>query len=165
MLCLLFLLTAAVWMDIHTKKISNRLIGLGLFLGYIRNLTVYGWNGSIYFLIQISLPVLVFYLLFLMRALGAGDIKLFSVIGSCIGLEGLVKVVIYSFLSGAVISCIVLVRNQNLYSRLTYFSGYIRTALLTKSITKYDYESDGKQNIIHFSIPVLIGFLMYLGGM
>lgn len=165
MACLLFLLTAAAWMDIHTKKISNRLIGLGLFLGYIRNLTVYGWNGSIYFLIQISLPVLVFYLLFLMHALGAGDIKLFSVIGSCIGLEGLVKVVIYSFLSGAVLSCIVLVRNQNLYSRLNYFSGYLRTALLTKSITKYDYESDGKQNIIHFSVPVLIGFFMYLGGM
>lgn len=165
MVCLLFLLTAAVWMDIHTNKISNRLIGFGLFLGYIRNLTVYGWNGSVYFLIQISLPVLVFYLLFLMRALGAGDIKLFSVIGSCIGLEGLVKVVIYSFLSGAAFSCIVLVRNQNLYSRLTYFSGYIRTALLTKSITKYDYKSDGKQNMIHFSVPVLIGFLMYLGGM
>lgn len=165
MVCLLFLLIAAAWMDIHTEKISNRLIGLGLFLGYIRNLMAYGWNGSIYFLIQISLPVLVFYLLFLMRALGAGDIKLFSVIGSCIGLEGFVKVVIYSFLSGAVLSCIVLIRNQNLYSRLTYFSGYIRTALLTKSITKYDYESDGKQNIIHFSIPVLIGFLMYLGGM
>jgi len=165
MACLLFLLTAAAWMDIHTKKISNRLIGLGLFLGYIRNLTVYGWNGSIYFLIQISLPVLVFYLLFLMHALGAGDIKLFSVIGSCIGLEGLVKVVIYSFLSGAVLSCIVLVRNQNLYSRLNYFSGYLRTALLTKSITKYDYESDGKQNMIHFSVPVLIGFFVYLGGM
>lgn len=165
MICLLFLLAAAVWMDIHTKKISNRLIGFGLFLGYLRSLTVYGWNGSIFFLIQISLPVLVFYLLFLMHALGAGDIKLFSVIGSCVGLEGLVKVVIYSFLSGAVLSCIVLLRNQNLYSRLTYFSGYIRTALLTKSITKYDYESDGKQNIIHFSVPVLIGFLIYLGGM
>lgn len=165
MVCLLFLLTAAVWTDIHTNKISNRLIGLGLFLGYIRNLMVYGWNGSVYFLIQISLPVLVFYLLFLMRALGAGDIKLFSVIGSCIGLEGLVEVVIYSFLSGAAFSCIVLIRNQNLYSRLTYFSGYIRTALLTKSITKYDYESDGKQNCIHFSASILVGFFVYLGGL
>ena len=89
MICLLLLLIMAVWMDIRTNKISNRLIGFGLFLGYIRNFEEYGWDGSIHFLIQISLPVLVFYLFFLMHVLGAGDIKLFSVISSCIGLKSL----------------------------------------------------------------------------
>lgn len=151
-------------MDIRTTKISNRLIGLGLFSGYIRNLADYGWDGSIYFLIQISLPVLIFYLLFLMHALGAGDIKLFSVIGSCIGLTGLTKVIIYSFLSGAVLSCFILIRNKNLYSRFSYFSVYVRTALLTKSIPDYDYQSDGKRNFIHFSIAILIGYYVYLLG-
>lgn len=152
-------------MDIRTKKISNRLILSGLLLGCIRNLTEYGWKGSIYFLILISLPVLVFYLLFLMRALGAGDIKLFSVISSCIGLEGFVEVVKFSFLAGAVCSFLLLLRNQNLYHRIAYLSDYIRTALLTKSIAKYDYESDGKQNFIHFSVSILIGYMVYLGGM
>ena len=165
MICLLLLLIMAVWMDIRTNKISNRLIGFGLFLGYIRNFEEYGWYGSIHFLIQISLPVLVFYLFFLMHVLGAGDIKLFSVISSCIGLKSLCRIVIFSFLAGAVLSCIKIVHNKNLYSRLHYFSDYVKTALLTKSITKYDYESDGKQNFIHFSVPVLIGYLMYLGGM
>lgn len=151
-------------MDVRTGKISNRLIVSGLFMGYVRNLIEYGWNGSLYFLIQISLPVLVFYLLFLMHALGAGDIKLFSVICSCIGLEGLVKVVVCSFLAGAVFSALMIIHNKNLYSRITYFSDYVKTALLTKSISKYNYDSDGKQNYIHFSIPVLIGYFMYLGG-
>lgn len=148
MICLLLLLIMAVWMDIRTNKISNRLIGFGLFLGYIRNFEEYGWDGSIHFLIQISLPVLVFYLFFLMHVLGAGDIKLFSVISSCIGLKSLCRIVIFSFLAGAVLSCIKIVHNKNLYSRLHYFSDYVKTALLTKSITKYDYESDGKQNFI-----------------
>lgn len=152
-------------MDVRTGKISNRLVMSGLFLGYIRSLSEYGWNGSIYFLIRISIPVLVFYLLFLMHAFGAGDIKLFSVISSCIGLEGLVKVVVFSFLVGAVFAVCILIRNKNLYSRIVYLSGYVRTALLTKSISKYDHASDGKQNFIHFSIPVFIGFIMYLGGM
>lgn len=155
----------AVWTDVRTGRISNRLIGLGLFLGYIRNLSEYGWNGSFYFLIQISVPVLMFYLLFLMRALGAGDIKLFSVICSCIGFHGFVKVVIYSFLAGAVFSVLVLIYNKNFYARLAYFSEYVCTVLQTKSIAKYDYESDGKQNFIHFSIAVFIGYFMYLGGM
>lgn len=165
MCSLLYLLIAAVWMDVQTNKISNRLIGSGLFLGFIRNLFEYGWDGSFYFLIQISLPVLVFYLLFLMRALGAGDIKLFSVISSCIGMRDSVKIIFFSFMTAAALSFVVLIRNRNLYSRLNYFFCYVRTALLTKSIEKYDYLSDGKQNYIHFSIAVLIGFLMYLGGM
>ena len=151
-------------MDLQTNKISNRLIMSGLFLGCIRNLAGYGWMGSIYFLIRISFPVLVFYLLFLMHALGAGDIKLFSVICSCIGLRNLTRVVLFSFLAGAVFSSVMLIRNKNLYSRIAYFSGYIRSALFTKSIPKYECESDGKQNYIHFSLPFLIGYLIYLGG-
>lgn len=151
-------------MDIQTSRISNRLILAGLMIGYIRNLSGYGWKGSIYFLIQISLPVLIFYLLFLMRALGAGDIKLFSVIGSCIGLNGFVKVVLFSFLAGAVNSLYILIRNRNFYNRFVYFSCYFKAVLLTKSIPRYDFKSDGKQNYIHFSVAILAGYLMYLGG-
>lgn len=165
MTSLFCLLATAAWMDLRTRKISNRLILSGWMLGCIRNLLEYGWKGSIYFLIQISLPVLMFYLLFLMRALGAGDIKLFSVISSCIGIKGLLKVVFFSFLAGAGLSLAVMIRNRNFYQRITYFFSYSKTVLLTKSIKKYDYESDGKQNYIHFSIAVWIGFAMYLGGM
>ena len=152
-------------MDLQTNKISNRLIMSGLFLGCIRNLAGYGWMGSIYFLIRISFPVLVFYLLFLMHALGAGDIKLFSVICSCIGLRNLTRVVLFSFLAGAVCSILVLIRNKNLFYRMVYFSDYVRTALFTKSIAKYDYKSDGKQNFIHFSVSIFVGYVVYLGGL
>lgn len=152
-------------MDIQTGKISNRLIITGLILGFIRSLCVYGLKGSFYFLIQVSLPVLVFYLLFLMRALGAGDIKLFSVISSCTGLKGLIRIIFYSFLVGAAFSAAVIIRNKNLFSRIKYLSGYIQTVLLTKSIKRYDFKSDGKQNCIHFSVAILIGYFIYLGGM
>ena len=161
----LCLLAAAAWMDIRSTKISNRLILCGWMAGCIYNLLEYGWKGSIYFLIQFSIPVLSFYLLFLMRALGAGDIKLFSVIGSCIGLNGFVKVVLFSFLAGAVCSILVLIRNKNLFYRMVYFSDYVRTALFTKSIAKYDYKSDGKQNFIHFSVSIFVGYVVYLGGL
>ena len=151
-------------MDIRTGRISNQLIILGLFIGYIRNLVEYGWNGSFHFLIQISVPILVFYLLFLMRALGAGDIKLFSVICSCIGLYKSLKVIGLSFLTGAVFAFLMLIRNKNFHTRLTYFFHYVRAVLSKKSIIKYDYKSDGKQNFIHFSVAVFIGYCFYMGG-
>lgn len=161
-ICLINILAVAAWMDLRTKRIRNQLIAFGLFLGYIENILNFGWFGSIYFLIRISVPVLVFYLLFLMHTLGAGDIKLFSVIGSLIGLKALSEVVVYSFLVGAVASFIVLIRNQNLYARINYLFHYIRFLLNQKSIIKYDCESDGHQNMIHFSVAIFIGFTIFL---
>lgn len=149
-------------MDIQTGKISNQLIVFGLWMGYIRNLAEYGWNGSFYFLIRIFVPILFFYLLFLMHALGAGDIKLFSVISSCIGIHSLLKVITFSFLAGAVLSLLILLHNKNLFTRLSYFFHYCKIILITKTIVKYDYQSDGKQNLIHFSVAILIGYC--LGG-
>lgn len=162
MFCLFVILSIAAWMDIRTKRVSNCLVGFGLFFGFIFHIVKYGWMGSIYFIIRIFTPVLVFYLFFLMRVLGAGDIKLFSVISSFIGLKGLVQIIVYSFLTGAVFSLIVLVHNRNLSVRLNYVFNYVKTALVTKSIPKYNYQSDGKQNVIPFSAVIFVGFLIYL---
>lgn len=161
MICLFVILSIAAWMDIQTKRVSNRLVGCGLVLGFLFHIVKYGWVGSIYFFIRIMIPVLVFYLFFLMRVLGAGDIKLFSVISSFIGLKGLAEVLVYSFLAGAVFSLIVLFRNRNLSARLNYVLYYVKTAIVTKSIPRYDYQSDGKQNVIPFSAVIFAGFLIY----
>ena len=155
----------AVWMDLQSRRISNRLIVCGLLLGYVRNLSEYGWKGNFYFFLQVSVPIIMLYLLFLMRAFGAGDIKLFSVVSCCIGLEGFFQVFVYSFLAGAVLALLLMLRNRNLYARLHYFFSYVRMVCYTKAITAYQYESDGKQNYLHFSIAILAGYIFYLGGM
>lgn len=147
-------------MDIRTKRVSNRLVVFGWLVGFVSNLAMYGWAGSIYFFIRMMVPVLIFYLFFLMRVLGAGDIKLFSVISGFIGLRELAEIIVYSFLAGAVFSLIVLIHNRNLPARLIYVSDYIKTVLVTKSIPKYDCESDGKQNVIPFSAAIFAGYFL-----
>jgi len=162
MACLFGILAAAAWMDIRTRRVSNYLVGFGIIIGFVFHLAEYGWVGSICFFIRIFVPVLVFYLFFLMRVLGAGDIKLFSVISSFIGLKKLAEVIVYSFLVGAVFSFIVLIRNHNLLERLSYVLYYVKTALVTKSIPKYDSRANGKQNVIPFSAAIFVGFLIYI---
>ncbi len=160
--CLIDILAVAAWMDLRTNRISNHLIILGLLFGYISNIVKFGWLGNIYFFIRISVPVLLFYLFFLMHVLGAGDIKLFSVISSFIGLWGFSEVVAYSFLAGAAASIMVLIYHQNLFTRIQYFFQYIRSIFYQKCITKYDFESDGKRNYIHFSVAIFVGFSLFL---
>ena len=78
-LALPVLLILAVVTDFRERRISNRLIASGLFLGLALRILVEGSAGVVHFLVNISIPVIMLFLLFQMRALGAGDIKLFSV--------------------------------------------------------------------------------------
>lgn len=159
----LLLLSMAVWMDIRTCRISNRLIASGLTIGLLIQILEYGLKGIGIFAVNISIPVVLLYLLFLMRALGAGDIKLFSVIGSIWDLKVLVITVCGAFLAGALMSLWQLLYQRNLCNRFCVFRDYVFRCLLTGKLEKYPRESDGKQNFIHFSAAILIGFIAAMG--
>ncbi len=154
----LLLLITAVAMDVRKGRISNRLICLGTISGILIRIWESGIEGLILSVIQIFIPVIVLFLLFLMRALGAGDIKLFSLIGSIWNLKVLCSCMFFSFLAGAVMSLAKLLYHKNLLVRLNYFCRYIRECFLIKSIGVYRRQSDGKENTICFSMAVFVGF-------
>lgn len=149
-------------MDIRSSKISNRLILGGLVTGLLIQVMECGVRGIGVFFINVSIPVILFYLLFLMRVLGAGDIKLFSVIGGIWNLKMLFMVIIVSFLAAAGISFCKMLYHRNFISRLSVFGTYVRQTVFCGRLQKYPMESEGKQHIIHFSITILIGFIMAL---
>lgn len=160
-LTLLELLVTAVWMDLRQKKISNRLIFVGLGLGLLFRAQEHGVMGIFLFLRDISFPVILFYLLFLMHALGAGDIKLFSVIGSFLNLKGLCSCIVFAFWFGAGISMIRLLYDRSLVQKLWEFLKYIGCMFRTREITCYR-ESRSRHDVICFSVPILAGYLCYL---
>lgn len=93
-----------------------------------------------------------------MRALGAGDIKLFSVIGGIWNFKVLGSCMFFSFLAGAVFSFLKLVYQKNLLKSLKYFFQYVQVSLQEGKVRAYDRACDGMQNIIYFSISIFIGF-------
>ena len=157
------LLSIAVATDITSGRISNRLICLGISTGFFFRIWESGPKGLFLSVIQIIIPVIVLFLLFLMRALGAGDIKLFSMIGSIWSWKVLFCCIIFSFFTGAVLSLIKLLYQKNLFIRLHYFCHYVQKCIATRSITYYERHSDGKQNIICFSVAILVGFCITMG--
>jgi len=94
----------AVGMDLKYTRISNRLILVGMGMALIQRLLCEGISGVLTAIFQISFPVIVLYLLFLIGALGAGDIKLFSVIGGFVNFKVLMWCMIYAFMVAAVFS-------------------------------------------------------------
>lgn len=154
----LTLLSMAVVTDIQSFRISNRLVVSGLISGFILQLLELGVKGIGVFLLNVSIPVILLYLLFLIRALGAGDIKLFSMIGGIWGFQMLYATIAASFLVGAVMSLCKLLCHRNLISRLWIFKEYVQQVVITRRLVKYPRESSGEQHVIHFSTAILIGY-------
>ncbi|MCI8991893.1 MAG: prepilin peptidase [Eubacterium sp.] len=160
---MLLLLAAAVIFDLKSRKVPNFLIAAGLILGMAGQLYTSGIQGLGVFAGNVLFPILILYLLFLIRALGAADIKLFSVIGGCAGFPFLIQCIMISFITGAVFSLLQMLRNRNLCYRLITFYQYGKEVLLTGKLKPYPSDNDGKNNLIHFSLSIFISYVIGLG--
>lgn len=161
-LALLFAI-AAVCMDLVSEKIDNRLIICGWLLGLGYQLGTSQLQGLADFLYGAALPVFLLVFLFLFRMLGPGDIKLFSVLGGLLGSHAVLYCIFYSFLFGAILSAAFLVACGNLVQRLNYLSDYISNYIQTKKRVPYYLPGSRPENI-HFTVPVLMGVMLYAGG-
>ncbi|MBR5637379.1 MAG: prepilin peptidase, partial [Pseudobutyrivibrio sp.] len=73
--------------DARDYKIPNELIILGYAAGLCLNIQSFQLIGIYLFIIKALGPVLILYLLYQIKGLGAGDIKMFSVMSTLVGFE------------------------------------------------------------------------------
>lgn len=149
MLTLYMILFTAVIQDFMCMKISNRLILMGLFCSIAFGISIGGVPQIIYILWNISFPVIILYLLYVLGILGAGDIKLFSVIGGFTNFKTLTDCILAALLVGAIISVGKMLHNRNLQFSLFKGSVFIRE-LLHGNFMSYRKSMVQKENLMHF---------------
>ena len=128
----------ATVLDIHTGKIPNRFILLSLFSGFIYQILTKGVLILPVSMLGTIFTIILLFPLFIMKGLGAGDVKLFAVIGSFLSIteyQTILNLIILSLLIGGVQSIILICVHR-----------------------KY-------QSKIHFTIPILLSTLFYIGGL
>ncbi|BCJ92472.1 hypothetical protein acsn021_00410 [Anaerocolumna cellulosilytica] len=167
--CLVLLLVLAVLKDLESYKIPNKLIIIGLVNGFFISVYEHGGTGVIQWVLGIVIPILLLSPLFLLKTLGAGDIKLFSVIGSFYGTAFVLQSILIAMFVAAVMSVIQLLRHKQVFYRFNYFKEYIQLLFKNKQlgikkgiIPYYDRKRDGVKAIIHFSLAILVGFLIQI---
>lgn len=120
-------------------------------------------QGIIIWIEGAVLPIILLGGLFYFRAIGAGDIKLFCVIGSITKVSLIIQIIIVSFLVGAVMSIIHIIKNKNLKIRLQYLTNYISKFIFTRKIEPYyQLEKDKGDGIIHFTVAIFIGTIFVI---
>lgn len=160
-LVLQIILTVAVISDFQSDKIPNWLIGIGLGCGIVYRA---GICGAFWYEIVAGLlaPMILCFVLFLISALGAGDIKLFSVIGCFWPFSNLMICIALSFVAGAVISIGKLLIHKQLFESLSCFYQYFQTFIQTHKLQRYPGR-DVRARQIHFSVAIYIGFFLTMG--
>lgn len=160
---LLHLVLIAAAADLLWGIIPNGLVAAGLLCGLCDQ--VYGWKilGFALWGLGIAVPIFLFGGLYWFRMIGAGDVKLFCVIGGFLGPGSCLWCVIYSILFGGVISAILVVKRRNVFARLFYFRNYITEGLKTRQWRPY-CDGDDESGQFCFSVPILMGLIFTLGG-
>lgn len=157
------ILLAAVRSDMICEKVGNRLIAFGLCAGigfHICVLHTTGWTDVI---AATLLPIMVCWVLFRIRALGAGDIKLFSVIGCLNGTEVVIDTMIGAIVIAAGYAFFYLVKNRQLFAAFSDLFYYAERILAEKRLRSYRAYATAVRKM-HFSPAIVLGYFGSLMG-
>ncbi len=155
---LIVYLAVAVSFDLRTKRIPNVLIVAGLIAGFNLSISFHGLRAIGTTLGSMVLPILLLYFFFLIHVLGAGDIKLFAVMGLFLGRTQMLQVIVLSFLVGGVFALIKLFREQKLLYRAFVFSDYVKVCLKTRKIRPY--KDVDASSLMHFSPAIFTAYII-----
>src|SRR5437763_15114898 len=101
-LLLVLVLIAAVY-DVRYRRIPNWLTLLGVVLGVAMNTFLYrGWPGLRFSLAGLALAFGVYVLLYALRAMGAGDVKLMAAVGAIAGWQDWFGIFVITALVGGI---------------------------------------------------------------
>jgi prepilin peptidase CpaA len=119
---------AACWFDVRTRRIPNRLTVPAAALGLIAATAAHGGAGIVSSAAGLFVGLLLFFPLFALRGLGAGDVKLLGALGAWLGASVVLGVAFYTTLAGGVLALGLIVKHRyggqamrNLWLLLTHW--------------------------------------------
>ncbi len=143
--------------DIKTYTIKNIIVFPFIALGFISNYLLFGFDGFFSSLIGCISPIILLFIFFALKMLGAGDIKLFSAIGSIMGLNFVLYSMVYSFIFGGIFAIGILIGRRIFKTRLKYIRDYFLNCFLTFSIKPYQESFENKESVFHFTYAIICG--------
>lgn len=100
---LILIVVAGAWLDIKSRKIPNRLILTGLALSFAVQIFS-GVTGFIAWCLGLLIGLGIFLPLHLLRAMGAGDVKLVATAGAFLGPVQALDMALMTLLAGGVLA-------------------------------------------------------------
>ena len=153
------ILIAAVVFDLKTGRIPNKLILTGYLAGILLQVIESGPAGIFIFFQRAGSPIMLLYVLYYIKALGAGDVKLYSVTAVYFPFSQMKYVFLYSFLLGAAASLVRVLQKRQLRIRLWKLWDYASDCMEEHSLLRYQTLPEAA-SFLHFSIYIMLGSIL-----
>lgn len=134
------LLMIAIWFDVRERRIPNTLVANGIIWGLALQtlaprgdgLFAFWWGGlgASQALLGLAAGLALFMPLHLLRAIGAGDVKLLAMVGVWLGPKMLLGAALLTLLAGGVIAIVVMLASRSSRQVLTNVRVMLTTALV-----------------------------------
>lgn len=116
--CAVSAASVAALIDVWSRRIPNWVTFGTLLGGVLINVWLYGFGGAVTALAGAGLGLALLLPFYVMRAIGAGDVKLLAAIGALIGPNLLISVAVYGAVVGGAMSVFILARRRLLLRTL-----------------------------------------------
>ena len=156
----LFLVCKCGYTDWKFQKIYNKWTLSSIGLGLLVHLLVWGIHGLLDSVLGLLLGTLLFFL-FVIRALKAGDVKLFMALGAILGWRLNLRIIVGSILLGGVIGVFVMLLNHNGRQRFLGLWLYLKRLFLMRQWERY--KPDGEGAYFCFGICIAIATAVVIG--
>jgi len=161
---LVTLVIAAAIVDWRTHRIPNELVLIGAVLGVGGNAVLPSGGGVVFGVSGMALGLALLLPLYLLRAMGAGDVKLMAMVGAWIGPAGVFSAMLLTLVAGGVLALLVAMRNRTLGRALqnvkTMFLGTLVSATaLHRTEVVAPVASAGK---VPYAVAIAVGTFIHL---
>ena len=155
---------AAIW-DIRTRRIPNWLTLPGVVLGVALNTFLFEINGLWFSLKGLGVAFAVYFVLYLLHAMGAGDVKLMAAVGAAAGPGNWIGILVLTSVAGALVGLLLVAFKGRLRRTLgnlgIIISSLGRGRAPYKETPELDVTSDKAMRLPHGALIALgtLGFL------
>ena len=174
LMVLTLLLLLATRADIRSRRIPNKLVLVGIVLGLVFNGLLSSGNGfnsempgGLGWLAAVkglALGVAVLLPIYVLGAMGAGDVKLMGMVGAFLGPDDLIGAVVATFLAGGVIALIVALWSKQLMNMLQNIKLMLFGGLLKMNAGQLPTMNDLPVSVakLPYAVAITVGTLGYL---
>ncbi|PPC93382.1 MAG: hypothetical protein CTY33_08080 [Methylotenera sp.] len=171
---LVLLLVVAAWQDIKQHRISNRIVLLGVLLGFMFNGLIpegQGFNspapgglGWLAGLTGLGMGMAVLLPFYWLRAMGAGDVKLMGMVGAILGPGQVLGALLGTFLMGGVMALVIALRAGAMMRLLGNVKFMLFDGMVKVSTGQAPTMDDVSQSVgkLPYALAIAVGTVGYL---
>jgi len=152
--------------DIRFRRIPNWLTLTGLVLGVGTNVFLFEWAGLRESLMGLAVAFIVYFPLYLLRGMGAGDVKLMAAIGCIVGWKNWIGIFFLTAILGGLAAVAVLLARRRLAHSLVNVGGLIGGLVAFRAPyarhEELDLASPKSMKLPH-GVVIACGCLLFLG--